>query len=124
MSAFVSPECGHHSEYDEWADSARCPNCGFEPPAGDVKSLIHQQNEPIVESTEQTDSSGLTSFLPASGRAFISGLAWGIFAFALIMLIFSRLELSESAARCIGITILLLVTFSFWRFFSGREKPD
>lgn len=32
MQPFTCPQCGHESSLDPWAESARCPRCGFSPP--------------------------------------------------------------------------------------------
>jgi DNA-directed RNA polymerase subunit RPC12/RpoP len=33
MQPFICPQCGHQSGFDPWVESARCPECGFSPPA-------------------------------------------------------------------------------------------
>jgi len=31
MQDYFCPRCEHHSTYDPWTESARCPNCGYSP---------------------------------------------------------------------------------------------
>ncbi len=128
MSTFSCPECGHRSEYDEWAGAARCPQCGFEPPVGEEMGLsLSQQSRSSETSERQKPSvgdkrSGLTRFLPQSGRTFITGLAWGLLTFALLMFISSWLAWSSSLARCLGITLPVLTIFVVWRLAARRES--
>ncbi len=63
----------------------------------------------------------LARFLPSTGRTFITGLAYGLLAFAIVMVIASRLAWSGSLARCLGITLPVLTTFIVWRFYAQRE---
>ncbi len=129
MSTFVCPECGHSTEYDEWDDSARCTSCGFEPPTGDeMRGLLRQGGGSTGDAGGQVASNGrkrtgLARFLPASGRAFLSGLAWGALVFAVIMLISARLEWSGSVARCLGLSLPVLTTFGVWQFYARQEHP-
>lgn len=69
------------------------------------------------------ERTGLTRFLPASGREFLTGLAWGLLAFAVIMLISARLEWSGSVARCLGLSLPVLITFGVWQLYARREQP-
>ena len=129
MSTFVCPECGQSSDYDEWDDSARCVSCGFEPPAGDdMGQFIREQGKisgdvggPKTKNGRQR--AGITRYLPESGRVFLTGLAWGILTFAVIMLISARLEWSGSVARCLGLSLPLLTTFGVWQLYASREYP-
>lgn len=69
------------------------------------------------------ERTGLTRFLPATGRAFLTGLAWGVLVFAVIMLISARLEWSGSVARCLGLSLPVLTTFGVWQLYARREHP-
>lgn len=127
MSKFVCPECGQSSEFDEWGESAVCPNCGYEPPQGEEMQRLILENEQVAgegamqpAATVRRDSI-LARFLPSTGRTFIMGLAYGLLAFAIVMLIASRLAWSGSLARCLGITLPVLTTFIVWRFYAQRE---
>ena len=129
MSNFICPECGHKSEYDEWKVSARCDSCGFEPPAGDeMIQLLREGDGSSSEAGERAairdrEPTGLTRFLPASGRSFLTGLAWGVLAFAVVMLVSARLEWSGSVARCLGLSLPVLTTFGAWQLYARREHP-
>jgi hypothetical protein len=129
MSKFVCPECGHSSEYDEWEDSARCESCGFEPPAGnEMRQHLREGGRssggaPGQGASISQERTGLTRYLPASGREFFSGLAWGVLAFAIIMFISSRLDWSGSFARCLGLSLPVLTTFGVWGLYARREHP-
>lgn len=130
MSTFVCPECGHSNEYDEWSDSARCSQCGFEPPAGeDMQPYLQEQNGPQTaairrEDDPESERSQITGFLPKSGRSFITGLVWGVLAFAIVMFISSRLAWSASVARCLGIALPVLTTFVVWKIHARRETLE
>jgi len=127
MSHFVCPECGYKSEFDEWGESAVCPKCGYEPPQGEEMQQLLLEDEPGTrEGSVQPTASGrqdsiLGRFLPSTGRSFFTGLAWGMLAFAVVMLIASQLELSGSVARCMGITLPVLTAFVVWRLYALRE---
>jgi hypothetical protein len=127
MSQFVCPECGHSSEFDEWGESAVCPNCGYEPPQGEAMQRLLLEDEPRAgEGAEQPAASDrrgsiLARFLPSTGRTFFTGLAYGVLAFAIVMLLASRLDLSGSVARCLGITLPVVTAFIVWRLYAQRE---
>lgn len=130
MSNFVCPECGQSSEYDEWNDSAQCANCGFEPPAGEeMRHFLQEQtgssdNAGMGIARNGRQRTGITRFLPDSGREFLTGLAWGILTFAVIMFISARLEWSGSVARCLGLSLPVLTTFAVWQLYARREFPN
>jgi len=127
MSIFVCPECGHSSEFDEWGESAVCPNCGYEPPQGEEMQQIllekeHGAGEGVVQPEASSDQDSiLARFLPSTGRTFLTGLAYGVLVFAIVMLIASRLAWSGSLARCLGIALPVLTTFVVWRIYAQRE---
>ena len=127
MSNFICPECGHSSEFDEWDNSAVCPKCGYEPPQGaEMQELLVEQGQEVDGGAVQPTDGGrqesiVARFLPANGRSFLTGLAWGVFAFAIVMLVASRLQWSDSVARCMGITLPVLTTFVIWRLYARRE---
>ena len=128
MSTFNCPQCGQISEYDEWSSTATCLHCGFEPPAGEQMIDYLRDLDPPTQSgsSEQTDkvqeSGGITRFLPQSGRSFLAGLGWGLLAFAIVMLFSSLAQLSGSVARCLGLTVLVLVTFAVWQLYARSEN--
>jgi len=54
MQPFVCPQCGHRSRFDPWAGAAKCPRCGFAPPApgaGDnyVRWAQRQAHQPFLD---------------------------------------------------------------------------
>lgn len=74
--------------------------------------------QPAVERTR------LTRFLPADGRSFLAGLAWGAFVFAAIMLLSSALQIPGDAARCLGLSLPFFTTFAVWRWMAWRETGE
>lgn len=44
MQDFYCPRCEHHSTYDPWTESARCPNCGYSP-----EDVVSPAAPPAVE---------------------------------------------------------------------------
>ena len=133
MSAFVCPQCGQSNEYDPWTEQAQCRYCGFSPPEGqEMLAYLHQQQEAAPEPAAEpgaepapepatVERNRLTRFLPAGGRSFLSGLAWGLFVFAAIMLLGSALGLPADAVRCLGLLLPFLTTFAVWRWQAWRE---
>ncbi len=129
MSAFICPQCGQRNEYDPWTEQAQCRYCGFSPPEGqEMLDYLHQQaagetpEQPSEPPTAQRTR--LTRFLPADGRSFLSGLAWGAFVFAAIMLLGSALQLPGDAVRCLGLLLPFLTTFAVWRWQARRETGE
>ena len=66
----------------------------------------------------------LTRFLPADGRSFLAGLAWGALVFAAIMLLGSVLRLPGDAVRCLGLSLPFFTTFAVWRWMAWRETGE
>lgn len=128
MSTFDCPQCGEQNEYDPWSEQAACRQCGFSPPDGqEMLGYLRQQetaSDEEVRPDGQPDSDSrtrLTRFLPTDGRSFLSGLAWGVLVFALIMFLGSTLEISGSVVRCLALLLPFLTTFAVWRWQAWRE---
>lgn len=81
------------------------------------RSTSDAGDQVAIHNRERT---GLTRFLPVSGREFLTGLAWGVLAFAVIMLVSARLEWSGSFARCLGLLLPVLTTFGVWQMYARR----
>jgi hypothetical protein len=129
MSIFVCPQCGQSSEYDPWAEQAQCRDCGFSPPEGqEMLAYLRQQEEAAQEQSAQQRANAvrtrLTRFLPTDGRSFLSGLAWGVFIFAVIMLLGSTLGIPGDAVRCLSLLLPFLMTFAVWRWQAWRETGE
>jgi Zn ribbon nucleic-acid-binding protein len=128
MSTFVCPQCGQKNEYDPWTEQAQCRHCGFSPPEGqEMLAYLRQQEEAAEEQPREpraTERTRLTRFLPTDGRSFLSGLAWGLFVFAAIMLLGSALGLPGDAVRCLGLLLPFLATFAIWRWQAWRETGE
>jgi len=89
----------------------------------------HQEAAPEQAATPATEQppvkrTRLTRFLPAGGRSFLSGLAWGLFVFAAIMLLGSALRLPGDVVRCLGLLLPFLTTFAVWRWQAWRETGE
>ena len=89
---------------------------------------LRQQNALAEEASRPTDGSAsrsrirLTRFLPTGGRSFLSGLAWGLFVFALIVFLGSTFEISGSVISCLALLLPFLTTFAVWRWLAWRES--
>jgi len=80
---------------------------------------------PGAENERKTgDRTRLTHFLPADGRSFLTGLAWGVLVFAVIMLLGSRLTISGSVVRCLALLLPFLTIFAVWRWYAWREDSS
>ncbi len=136
-NVFECPQCGQSNEYDPWTDRAQCQHCGFTPPEGqemldylrlqDEVANTGSQEEPKGEpGPEHEQKSGdrtrLTRFLPTDGRSFLTGLAWGVLVFAVLMLFGSALTISGSVVRCLALLLPFLTTFAVWRWYAWREE--
>lgn len=129
MNTFVCPQCGEQNEYDPWSEQAECRHCGFSPPDGqEMLGYLRQQeiaSDEEVKPAGQPESASrtrLTRFLPTDGRSFLSGLAWGVLVFALIMFLGSTFEMSGSVVRCLALLLPFLTTFAVWRWQAWRES--
>ena len=83
-----------------------------------------EQQEPSPPEPVVAQRTRLTRFLPTDGRSFLSGLAWGVFVFAAIMLLSSLFSLPGDFARCLGLLLPFLTTFAVWRWQAWRETGE
>jgi len=90
-------------------------------------AYLRQHEEETEEQPRQpatAERTRLTRFLPVDGRSFLSGLAWGVFVFAAIMLLGSALRLPGDAVRCLALLLPFLTTFGIWRWQAWRETRE
>jgi hypothetical protein len=128
LNVFTCPQCGASNEYDPWTEQACCRQCGFSPPKGqEMLAYLREQEQSAGEQHPQPDGAParertrLTRFLPADGRSLLTGLAWGAFVFAALMLLGSSLHLPGDAVRCLGLLLPFLTTFAVWRWLAWSQ---